>query len=55
MRQDDLNRLFIFTIKAGITIDPTCKIKEEDLNGKGPAHFKIYDPDNNPILFDQHV
>lgn len=28
---------------------------EVDENTIGPAYFKIYDPDGNEILFDQHV
>jgi hypothetical protein len=41
--------------KSGLTIDPECKIKEEELQGQGPAYFMLYDPDGNPLLFDQHV
>lgn len=27
----------------------------EDLDSSGPAHVVLLDPDNNPILIDQHV
>ncbi|MCB2204890.1 VOC family protein [bacterium] len=28
---------------------------EADESGSGPASFMLFDPDGNPILFDQHV
>lgn len=32
------------------------KIEDQiDEGGSGPASFSIFDPDGNPILFDQHV
>lgn len=30
-------------------------VEEVDESGSGPASFMIFDPDGNPILFDQHV
>ena len=30
-------------------------VSEADENTSGPASFMLFDPDGNPILFDQHV
>jgi len=40
---------------AGIVFKEENKISEEARNKTGPAYFMLMDPDNNPLLFDQHV
>lgn len=30
-------------------------VERADPDGDGPAHFIVHDPDNNVIMFDQHV
>ncbi len=45
----DIRELYRSLKKAGI--EPEGQIDE---NSRGPASFMLFDPDNNPILIDQH-
>lgn len=42
-------------IQAGLKEQGIEVLNEADEHSSGPASFMIFDPDGNPILFDQHV
>lgn len=46
---DDIRELYKKFVSIGLDVSSSS-----DMDTSGPAYFTLFDPDGNPILFDQH-
>jgi catechol 2,3-dioxygenase-like lactoylglutathione lyase family enzyme len=47
---DDVRAIHQKLLDSGQSVEPLAGV-----NGQGPAHFMVKDPDGNVLLFDQHL